>query len=197
MSLSQLVKPDAVMAALRVNGKKQALQEMSERAALVSLVIISAFWSSVGAAPHYRLYVNALGGGPARAGDYFPQDEFYDAYMQNAMIEIARRARPGTRVASELAGVAAYYAQRVNRPDLVCLDLSDPKDREKLTPGDFLIDGRGRTYLSNQAMLMRLRQTSQPAFTIDVGTTPAAYVYVLDQKSLAALRGEAQPLTRF
>ena len=36
MSLSQLIKPDAVLAALRVNGKKQALQEMSERAALVS-----------------------------------------------------------------------------------------------------------------------------------------------------------------
>ena len=36
MSLSQLIRPDAVLAALRVNGKKQALQEMSERAALVS-----------------------------------------------------------------------------------------------------------------------------------------------------------------
>ena len=36
MSLSQLIKPDAVIAALRVNGKKQALQEISERAATVS-----------------------------------------------------------------------------------------------------------------------------------------------------------------
>ena len=36
MSLSQLIKPDAILATLRVNGKKQALQEMSERAALVS-----------------------------------------------------------------------------------------------------------------------------------------------------------------
>ena len=36
MLLSQLLKPDAVMAALRVNGKEQALQEMSERAALIS-----------------------------------------------------------------------------------------------------------------------------------------------------------------
>jgi nitrogen PTS system EIIA component len=36
MSLSQLVKPEAVFASLRVNGKKQALQEMSERAAVVS-----------------------------------------------------------------------------------------------------------------------------------------------------------------
>jgi predicted membrane-bound dolichyl-phosphate-mannose-protein mannosyltransferase len=160
------------------------------RSALASLVIISAFWSAVRAAPHYRLYVNALGGGPAKAGAYFPQDEFYDAYMQDAITEIARRAQPNTRVASEIPTVAAYYAQRANRSDLVCVDLSDPADREKLTPGDFLIDGRGRTYLSNQAMLTRLRQASQPAFTIAVGTTPAAYVYVLDQKSLSALRGE-------
>jgi hypothetical protein len=160
------------------------------RSALASLLIISAFWSTVNAAPHYRLYVNALGGGPAKAGAYFPQDEFYDAYMQDAMTEIARRAPPGTRVAGELQTVASYYAQRVNRPDLLCVELSDPTELEKLTPGDFLIDGRGRTYLSNQAMLMRLGQASQPAFTIAVGTTPAAYVYVLDQKSIAALLGE-------
>jgi PTS system nitrogen regulatory IIA component len=36
MSLSQLIKPEAVIPALRVNGKKQALQEMSERAEVVS-----------------------------------------------------------------------------------------------------------------------------------------------------------------
>lgn len=36
MSLSQLIKPDAILATLRVNGKKQALQEMSERASLIS-----------------------------------------------------------------------------------------------------------------------------------------------------------------
>jgi nitrogen PTS system EIIA component len=36
MSLSRLLNPDAVLSALRVNGKKQALQEMSERAAEVS-----------------------------------------------------------------------------------------------------------------------------------------------------------------
>ncbi|MBV9288637.1 MAG: PTS sugar transporter subunit IIA, partial [Hyphomicrobiales bacterium] len=36
MSLSQLIKPEGVLPALRVNGKKQSLQEMSDRAALVS-----------------------------------------------------------------------------------------------------------------------------------------------------------------
>jgi len=36
MALIDLLSPDAIFSALRVNGKKQALQEMSERAALVS-----------------------------------------------------------------------------------------------------------------------------------------------------------------
>jgi hypothetical protein len=160
------------------------------RSALASLVIISAFWSAVVAAPHYRLYMSVLGGGPAQAGAYFPQDEFYDAYMQDVMAELAKRAHPNARVASEIPSVAAYYAQRANRPDLNCVDLSDPADLEKLTSGDFVIDARVRTYYTNQAMLMRLRQASQPAFTISVGATKAANIYLLDPASLVALRGE-------
>src|SRR5712692_1638137 len=159
------------------------------RAALASLAIVSAMWSSATAMPHYRLYMYLLGGS-AHAGQYFPQDEFYDAYMQDAMSDIAKHASLGARVASELPTVAAYYAQRVSRPDLVCVELSDPAELEKLAPGDFVIDGRGRTYVSNQAMLLRLRQASRPAFSIAVGTTPAADVYLLDQKSLSALRGD-------
>ncbi len=162
---------------------------VSARAAVASLVIAAALWSSAMAMPHYRLYMNVLGGS-ANAGKYFPQDEFYDAYMQDALSEIAKRANRGARVGSELPTVAAYYAQRANRPDLVCVELSDATELAKLAPGDFVIDGRGRTYYSNQAMLLRLRQASRPAFSIAVGTTPAADVYVLDQKSLAALRGE-------
>jgi predicted membrane-bound dolichyl-phosphate-mannose-protein mannosyltransferase len=159
------------------------------RAALASLVIISSFWAAARAAPHYRLYMNALGGSE-RAGLYFPQDEFYDAYVRDVMSEIAKSARPAARVASELPTVAAYYAQRANRPDLICVEMSDPVELARLAPGDFVIDARGRTYLSNQAMLMRLRQAGRPAFTIAVGTTPAADVYILNQESLAALRGE-------
>jgi hypothetical protein len=164
------------------------------RVALSLIVIISALWTVALAGPHYRLYVNALGGDASRAGYYFPQDEFYDAYVQDTMMEIAKRARPGARVAGELPLVAMYYAQRANRPDLVCVELSDPAELQQLTVGDFAIDGRGRTYVSNQAMLIRLRQTGRPAFSIAVGTTPAADVYVLDEKALAALRGTpAQP----
>ena len=36
MPLNDLLTPDSVIASLRVNGKKQALQELSDRAATVS-----------------------------------------------------------------------------------------------------------------------------------------------------------------
>jgi predicted membrane-bound dolichyl-phosphate-mannose-protein mannosyltransferase len=158
------------------------------RAALVSLVIISTMWSAASASPHFRLFMNSLGGGSARAGAYFPQDEFYDAYMMDAMKEIAARARPGARVATEIPSLAEYYAKRAERSDLSCSEFSSPAALENFSDGDFLIDARGRTYFSNQAMLARLRATTKAAFTVSVGATPAADVYILDKQSLAALR---------
>ena len=159
-------------------------------AALPAVVILFSFWSSVSAGPHFRLHVNALAAQKITGGEMFPQDEFYDAYMQELMSEVAKRARPGARVAGEIPTVAAYYAKRSSRPDLVNVELSDPAEVAQLQPGDFVIDARGRTYFSNQAMLQRLRQNAQPAFSVSVGSVPAANIYVLDQKSLAALRGE-------
>jgi predicted membrane-bound dolichyl-phosphate-mannose-protein mannosyltransferase len=149
------------------------------------LVVQMTIWSAVHAAPHYRLYYNPIAGGRL----FFPQDDFYDAYMQQTMAEIAQRASPNAHVASETPNVCTYYAGRANRPDLQCLEFSDPNHLKQLQAGDFVIDARGRTYFSNQAMLMRLRNVSKPAFTVSVGQVPAADVYVLDQKSLVALFG--------
>jgi predicted membrane-bound dolichyl-phosphate-mannose-protein mannosyltransferase len=155
-------------------------------AAISLVVVLASFWAAVSAAPHYRLHGNPLAGGKM----LFPQDDLYDDYMQQTLVEIARRAAPGARVASELQNLAQYYAGRANRSDLVCLELSDSDNFKQLEPGDFVIDARGRTYFSNQAMLMRLRAVSRPAFTISVGSVPAADVYLMDQKSLAALRNQ-------
>jgi predicted membrane-bound dolichyl-phosphate-mannose-protein mannosyltransferase len=158
-------------------------------AALSSLVILIGIWSAASAAPHYRLAVNSVAARSVSPGEMFPQDEFYDAYMQQALAEIGKRAETGARVASEIPTVATFYANRAGRPDLISVELSDPAELVKLRPGDFVINARGRTYFSNQAMLVRLRQNAQPAFTVSVGAVPAAAVYVLDQKSLATLRG--------
>ena len=149
------------------------------------LVVLLAIWSAVSAAPHYRLYYNSIAGGRL----LFPQDDFYDAYMQQTMTEIAQRASRNAHVTSEIPNVCTYYAKRANRPDLQCLEFSDSDYWRQLQPGDFVIDARGRTYFSNQAMLMRLRNVSKPAFNVPVGQVPAADVYILDQNSLVALFG--------
>jgi predicted membrane-bound dolichyl-phosphate-mannose-protein mannosyltransferase len=165
-----------------LKGLRQASRYMP--AALAALVLLSSLWVSLSVAPYYRLYTNLLGGGARRAGDYFPQDEFYDAYMRGLMSEIARRARAGARVASETPTLAAYYAERAGRPDLNCVSLSDPAALREFAEGDFLIIARGRTYFSNSALVSALHQSNAPAFRVSLGSVPAAEVYALDQSRL-------------
>lgn len=155
---------------------------------LSALIALAALWSATRAAPHYRLYTNIIGGGQARAGYYFPQDEFYDAGLRAAVAEIARRARPNARIANETPALTTFYAQQAQRPDLISLSLTDPIERSQLNLDDFVLVERGRHYFSNDAILSALSQTTAPAFRITVGATPAVEVYALDEKALAAIR---------
>ena len=156
-------------------------------AALALLVVAAAFKAAVDAEPHYRLYTNDLGGGAAKRGYYFPHDEFYDASVRDVMFEIAKRAKPAAKVASETPGLAAYYAQRANRPDLVCVLLSDPNALRQLGEADFVIDAPGRRYFSNQLVTSALSQASTPAFRVYLGRVPSAAVYQLDKKAQEAV----------
>jgi predicted membrane-bound dolichyl-phosphate-mannose-protein mannosyltransferase len=169
------------------------------RVVLAAIVILGSLKAAAASAPHFRLYTNELGGGAGWQGYYFPHDEFYDASIRDVMIEIARRASPGAKVASDTPGLASYYAQRANRPDLVCVLLSDPNALQQLREGDFVIDARGRRYFSNAAILSALAQSSSPAFRVSLGNTPSAAVYQLDKKSLEAIVEVARrlpPLTK-
>lgn len=164
------------------------------RAVLAAIVILGSLKASMSSTPHFRLYTNALGGGVANAGYYFPHDEFYDSSIREAMIEIARRAAPGAKVASETPGLASYYAGRANRPDLVCVPLADPNALQQLREGDFLIAARGRRYFSNEQLLAVLEQSSAPAFRLSLGNVSSASVYLLDKKSLEAIVDSARRL---
>jgi hypothetical protein len=162
------------------------------QAILVALVLLSSAWASARSMPHYRLYSNALGGERARRGDYFPHDEFYDASVREAVFEIARRAAPGARVASETPNLTTYYAGQMNRPDIVSVPLSDPAAMRAMRAGDFVIAARGRRYFSNDALLSALRESVAPAFSVALGSVPSIQVYVLDQTSTALISPLAQ-----
>jgi hypothetical protein len=162
------------------------------RAATAGLVVLASVWASASAAPHFRLYTNLLGGGMVRAGEVFPHDEFYDASIGRVMSEIARRARPGARVASETPSLAAYYAERAGRADLHCVSLSEAATLKELGAGDFIIVARGRRYFSNDALVSALRQFVAPAFSVSLGEVPSVDVYVLDQTALAIVATQAR-----
>jgi hypothetical protein len=148
-------------------------------AALAVIVITASVITSVHAAPHFRLFTNSIGGGTSWAGYYFPHDEFYDASMRDVMAEIARRARPGARVASESPSLATYYAERERRPDLVCISLSDPDAVKQLAVGDYIIVARGRRYFSNDSIISTLRDHSSPIAELKLGVVPSAKIYEL------------------
>ncbi len=164
----------------RISARAEELRHYGP-ACLAVIVITGSVINSVQAAPHFRLFTNSVGGGNARAGYYFPHDEFYDASMRDVMSEIARRARPGARVASESPSLATYYAERANRTDLVSLSLSDPEAMKQLGAGDFIIIARGRRYFSNDAIISSLRNHT-PTAEFKLGDVPSAKIYELEHR---------------
>jgi hypothetical protein len=156
------------------------------RACLALVVLAFSVYGSASAAPHYRLYTNMLGGGTARAGSYFPHDEFYDASTREVIETIARLAPAGARVASETPELLAYYAQLAGRADLRTISLSDRAALRDFAPGDVVVVARGRRYFSNDELTSRL-EASQPSATISLGGVESARIYVLDNVSLGAV----------
>ncbi|HEV2799168.1 MAG TPA: glycosyltransferase family 39 protein [Pyrinomonadaceae bacterium] len=156
-------------------------------AAVAVLCISSSVLASVNAAPHYRLYTNALGGGHARAGTYFPHDEFYDASMRETAEHIAALARPGARVASETPELFTHYAIRAGRRDLISISLSDRAALRDLTVGDIVINARGRRYFSNDQIVSKLNAESLPVAELSLAGVPSVRIYQLDERTQSAV----------
>jgi 4-amino-4-deoxy-L-arabinose transferase-like glycosyltransferase len=157
------------------------------RAAFALAVVAFSFYGSASAAPHYRLYTNALGGGRARAGSYFPHDEFYDSSTREVAEAVARLAPPGARVASETPELLAHYARLAGRTDLRPVSLSDRAALREFRAGDVVVVARGRRYFSNEELTSRLDAASKPSATTALGGVESARVYVLDSASAGLL----------
>ncbi|MBV9216498.1 MAG: phospholipid carrier-dependent glycosyltransferase [Acidobacteria bacterium] len=153
------------------------------------LVIIAAVpaTESIKAAPYYRLYVNLLGGGHEKAGTYFPHDEFFDDRLGETMGYIAQNGPAGVRIFNETPKLVTYYAERAGRNDIQSIWLSDPVNLALMRPGDYVIAPRGRRYLTNDAILNALVNTSTPEKQIFVQDIPAVAIYKLDQAAIDAI----------
>lgn len=171
----------------RQNGAAGASRPGYVHAAVAFLVIAASAYASAGTSPHYRLYTNALGGGHARAGSYFPHDEFYDASVRDTARQVAALARPSARVASEAPELFTHYAARAGRTDLVSISLSDRAALRDLAAGDFIVVARGRRYFSNNALVSKLGDAHQPVGELSLAGIPSTRIYRLDDDILRSV----------
>jgi hypothetical protein len=164
--------------------------------AVTALVVVFSTAIAAGAvAPNFRLFTNVVGGGPAKAGYYFPHDEFYDASMRDAVFAVASQAPKGATLASETPTIAAYYgAERAGRTDLNFVALSDPEALKKLRQGDFIITARGRRYFSNDELITVLERSAHPFYRLDLNGVPSADVYRVENESLEMIKEVASHL---
>ena len=145
-------------------------------------------WNSLSVTPNFRLFINTLGGGAAQAGYYFPHDSFYDTDTREITEIIAARARPNAAVASEIPIVFEYYAKRIGRADLKFVSLTDDREDENLSAGDFIVAARGRRYFSNDQYLKYLENSVAPLAETKAGGVVSAQIYQLDETSAARIR---------
>jgi 4-amino-4-deoxy-L-arabinose transferase-like glycosyltransferase len=92
------------------------------RGALLALVMIPVVGTEALAAithaPHYRLYISALGGGDKNINWFFPHCDYYDTGFREAVAAVAAKAEPGAELSTEIDWVSKHYASAYGRTDL-------------------------------------------------------------------------------
>ena len=127
--------------------------------------------------PHYRLYVNALGGGDDAVEWYFPHCDYFDTGLREALAHVARTAEPGAEVVSEVDWPVRYYLDRFGRADLTATMLR-PEVACASGKVCYVVVQTGRLYFANQAALENLA-TRTPWYVEPVNGRPTVRIYRL------------------
>lgn len=124
-------------------------------AVCAALLVATEASAAVKHAPHYRLFINALGGGDARATWFFPHCDLYDAGFREAMAAIAARAEPNSEVCSETSWLARHYADRSGRNDLATAPITEQRGCKTEQPCYVIVEP-GRVYWHNERAVEQL-----------------------------------------
>jgi hypothetical protein len=125
--------------------------------------------------PYMGLYTNSFGAG--RVGYYFPHDEFYDLGARESIGYIARHARPGALVATEVPAVLEYYLEIYGRSDIRSEIISHPLCDLASSPPDFVLVQPGRVYFENEKDIGHIESSFDIAQRSEYGSAAATRVY--------------------
>jgi hypothetical protein len=146
-------------------------------AAIVVASVLDPLSALVSTAPFYSLHQNALAMQLFEPGSLFPDDEFYDAGVREAVNDIARVAKPGAVIESDATKVVEVYLERAGRTDLRSLSLSQHSLPAAQAPETWVLAQDGHTYFQNESMLRALRARQTPAREYHVGGGVAVQVF--------------------
>jgi hypothetical protein len=147
-------------------------------AALAFLLIGGEARAALVHAPHYRLYINAFGGGDANVDWFFPHCDYFDAGFREAIQQIAARAEPGSEVATEIDWPARLYAERAGRPDLLQTLVRHGRACRSGHPC-YVVVQIGRLYFINQDAVRSLSRR-EPWTTVQIRGEDVVKVYRLE-----------------
>jgi hypothetical protein len=149
--------------------------------AIVVASIVDPMSALVASAPYYSLHQNALAARLFAPGSLFPDDEFYDAGVREAVRDIARVAAPGAVIVSDATKVVNVYLERAGRTDIQSLSLSahgvPATPRGTVSPETWVVAQDAHTYFENQAVLTQIRARSMPTREYHVGGGVAVQVF--------------------
>jgi hypothetical protein len=129
--------------------------------AVTLMYVAGPLYAQVSTYPFPSLYRNAIGSRIAPPGYFFPDDEFNDAGVREAVEAIARVARPGAIIASDASGVVAAYLLRAGRSDLQAWSLS--RDGLPMRPVEtWMIVQDAHVYFENQAVIEQVGRRLRP-----------------------------------
>ena len=161
------------------------LRRVAAPAVAAAIIVAMLAANVVAAAPHYSLAQNSVGAWIGAPGSLFPDDEFYDAGVREAVAMIASAAEPGAVLCSEAPAVVAAYLGLDDRPDIASCSLV--RDGLPMRPVDtWVIVQDGHTYFENAATVENLRRRLRPAADVRIAGGSALSVFHLAAASHVA-----------
>jgi hypothetical protein len=145
-------------------------------AGIVIASILDPLSALVSSAPFYSLHQNGLASSFAPPGWLFPDDEFYDAGVREAVADIAAVAKPGAIIASDAKKVVQVYLERAGRTDIEARSLSS-KGLPMHAAETWVVVQDAHIYFENRGMIEQLRARGAPVREYRVGGGVAVQVF--------------------
>lgn len=156
---------------LRRDGAAIAVMALIAACVLVPLAVHAS-----ASAPYFSLAQNTIGARLTAAGPLFPDDEFYDAGVREAVAALALTASRGAVVCSDAAAVVEEYLARDGRTDVTACSIA--RDGLPMRAVEtWVIVQQGHVYFENQLVIDQLQRRFESLMQVQVGGYPAADVY--------------------